>query len=178
MAKSTNRFLHGHNAPRVVVRGERYSRLIVLEELPERSGRKRRYLCICDCGNRIETTGNALRTGHTRSCGCLGRHGHARLGNWSPTYQTWVSMLNRVRNPNAVTWRYYGGRGIEVCKRWQSFEAFLADMGERPEGTTLDRVDPDGNYELANCRWATAKQQANNRRRRRDSARSPSHRSR
>lgn len=91
-------------------------------------------------------------------------HGHTWHGGFSPTYMSWKGMHQRCRNPSQQSWKYYGGRGIVVCERWRSFENFLADMGERPEDRTLDRIDPYGNYEPANCRWATAVEQRRNRR--------------
>jgi hypothetical protein len=87
-------------------------------------------------------------------------------GMWStPTYASWADMLSRCRNPKGKQWKDYGGRGIRVCRRWLKFENFVADMGLRPKGRTLDRVDNDRNYTPANCRWATRLEQQNNQRR-------------
>jgi hypothetical protein len=133
------------------------------------------WLCQCECGNTVVVNGNALRRGNTRSCGCLQkdeaslrRRTHGMKG--TPTYRSWVAMKNRCTNPRQDNYGRYGARGIAVCDRWLGeggFDAFLYDMGERPEGTTLDRIDPDGNYEPANCRWATAEEQERNKRPRR-----------
>ena len=94
------------------------------------------------------------------------RHGHNRkVGRKTPTYLSWDNMIQRCTNPNRPEYPYYGGRGITVCDRWRSYENFLADMGERPDGLTLDRINNDGNYEPGNCRWADRETQVRNRRR-------------
>ena len=90
-------------------------------------------------------------------------HGHSANGSVSPTYASWMYMKKRCLNKNATGWKYYGARGVKICDRWLKFENFLADMGEKPEGTSIDRIDPRGDYEPENCRWATQAQQTRNR---------------
>jgi hypothetical protein len=92
------------------------------------------------------------------------RHGHSANGKLSPTYNSWIAMKRRCSDSTRKNYEEYGGRGITYCERWKSFDNFLTDMGERPEGMTLDRKDTNGNYEPGNCRWATASQQIRNRR--------------
>ncbi len=150
--------------------GGRFGRLTVLSRAETSQGKKARWVCQCDCGNTKTIDGYKLRTGHTQSCGCFHSEISAKMltihgQSATPAHVSWRSMIQRCIDPNSTSYPRYGGRGITVCDRWlESFENFLSDMGERPEGCSLDRVDPDKNYEPSNCRWSTNEEQANNKR--------------
>jgi hypothetical protein len=147
--------------------GEKFHELTVINHTG-----KVGWLCQCICSKYRVVPGFALRSG-LKSCGCRKhreKHGFCRVnGTPPPTYWSWQNMKRRcVYNPNVEWFKHYAGRGIQVCERWKDpkhgFQSFLEDMGARPEGMTLDRVNVDGNYEKSNCRWATPKEQVANRR--------------
>jgi len=142
--------------------GTTFGNLVVISEVGEDS----KYLCRCVCGAEKIVRSGELRYGKTLSCGCLRKkvisnlfstHGLSK----TPTYIIWKSMRKRCLNPGVNDAIHY--QGVTVCERWNSFENFLADMGERPEGMSIDRIDSSGNYEPGNCRWASKKTQAINR---------------
>lgn len=152
------------------ISGQRFGRLVALER--HGTSQPTMWLCRCDCGATTAVRSRSLVAGLTRSCWCFRREVVAQLGKRAathgqtdtPTWRSWKSMLDRCTYPSSIGWKNYGGRGITVCERWRSFANFLADMGERPPGKTLDRKENDLGYSKANCRWATPKQQADNRR--------------
>ena len=153
------------------------NRLTLVRRIP--GTRPTRAVFRCECGTEKEFLCGNVASGRSRSCGCLNRemsaqrrldnieaftgarrrHGHTE----APTWKSWQAMIQRCTNKRRDNYRYYGGRGVRVCDRWTVYENFLADMGERPDGMTLDRIDPDGDYEPANCRWATWVEQRSNR---------------
>ena len=150
--------------------GDKYGRLTIKEIFKRPIGKRGRIVisvgCVCDCGGETITNITNLRRGTTKSCGCLSEEKKIKHKKcFSGEYQTWSHMKQRCFNKNNQEYNNYGGRGITVCDKWLDFRNFYADMGERPAGKTLDRVNNNGNYCKENCRWATQKEQSNNVRR-------------
>lgn len=148
--------------------GQRFGRLVATEKT--RIGIVAAFVCQCDCGKQVTVRSQSLRKGETTSCGCA-RAERMRAEKTThglyktPTYNSWRSMLARCSDSTHRNFKDYGGRGITVCSRWrESFENFLADMGERPPDKSLDRIDTNGHYEPGNCRWATRTEQNRNKR--------------
>lgn len=165
--------------PRVQLNGQRFGRLYVIKFIGI-TKHKSVWECRCDCGAIANVRSNNLRAGTTKSCGCLhretaaqlgaisGTHGCAKRSGRSPEYKVWVGMKQRCCDPRKGNFKYYGGRGIRICERWlgsDGFANFSSDMGPRPKGLTIDRINNDGNYEPSNCKWSTQSEQTKNRRR-------------
>lgn len=167
--------------------GKRFGRLVVESKSENRADGERKWNCLCDCGSRHVSTGTALRCGDSKSCGCLQREKASvqakSMGDANKThgmtnsreFNVWKSVVARCSCETTPSYRYYGGRGIRYCERWESFENFYEDMGPRPEGKTCDRINVNGHYSCgkceqcsregwtANCRWATDIEQQRNR---------------
>lgn len=145
-----------------------YNELYVLEYIEER-GKYDYWKCECSCGRQTVVRGNHIVNGSVKSCGCLvGKVGEGFTSHGlskNPVYSIWKLIKARCYNPNAGNYKYYGARGISMCGRWlHNPELFINDMGLRPEGYSIDRIDNDGNYEPSNCRWVDHKTQCQNRR--------------
>lgn len=162
------------NKPSLI--GLRFARLIVIADAPDHfypnGEHTRKVICMCLCGRGIEVIAASLKNGNTKSCGCLKgeigytflTHGHSRVGKVHPLYKVWAGMLQRCTNAKGKRYCDYGGRGITVCERWRDFKNFLEDMGPRPEGLTLERIDYNLGYCPENCKWDTWSNQARNKR--------------
>ena len=158
------------------ITGQKFNRLLVISRVENAKSGKAMWLCKCDCGNQLKVWGSNLRNGHTQSCGCLQIertvkasvvHGKAHTS----IHNVWKAMKRRCTDPKDQYFHCYGGRGITVCQEWQdSFQAFYDHVSQLPHfgeaGRSIDRINNDGNYEPGNVRWATAKEQANNKRKR------------
>lgn len=155
--------------------GIKFTRLTPIKYTGTNKYRESLWLCQCDCGNKKIISGHNLKSGHTKSCGCMGNgsgnliHGHSRKGKESKTYRSWKAMVQRCTNTNNPGYKNYGGRKITICYRWSNknplgFQNFLEDMGERPKGKSIDRIKNNKGYHKNNCKWSTGKEQSRNQR--------------
>lgn len=154
--------------PRVIdLTGKKFNRLTVLQRTGTSNDGQALWECLCDCGNKKTVRSYCLTKGNTQSCGCFHREqskkNHTTHGmSKTKIYRIWGGILTRCSNKNNRAYKYYGARGIRVCKRWLKFENFYKDMGDPPKGLTLERINNEGDYKPSNCKWATWIEQKRN----------------
>lgn len=135
--------------------GQRFGRLVVIEQAGRTASKKVLWKCRCDCGKETQTDSGSLVTGNTTSCGCALKEAITKHGGWNKSsYNTWRAMVRRCTNPKDKDYPKYGGKGVAVCPEWLDYATFAKDMGEPIGDETLDRINVYGNYEPCNCRWA------------------------
>jgi len=145
--------------------GQKFGRWTVISKARLDKYGSSMWLCQCECGTKEIVRRYDLRRGLTKSCGCLRKELLITHGMTNTTiYAVWKSMRRRCNKPNDPGYKNYGGRGITICRRWDKFENFYADMGDKPKGLSIERVDNYGNYEPSNCKWATREEQDRNKR--------------
>lgn len=159
---------------RIELTGHKFGRLTVKRYAGKDHRSRALWECICKCGKTKNVCGHSLRVGHTQSCGCLGRerrlkaitkHGCAQKNKYTPEYVAWRAMRGRCLDNKNAGYKYYGGRGIKICKKWGEFTKFLTDMGQKPSNKhSLERRNNDGNYTPNNCVWETHENQQKNKR--------------